>query len=365
MISSPFTHLFIEAVDVWLFRDGRPFDASSYHRAESMFPPYPTVIQGALRTYELLRRDVNLNDPQAVQSAVGTADDMQELKLRGPFVAKRVNGLLTRYFPQPADAFSVNGPKSPDRSYIRPASPPAALPAGVQTNLPAESLNPIGFDDPLTKGESRLWVAEEELIKYLRGETAEAVKAETLFMTEPHIGIGIESSRKTTRDGALYEVEFIRPLTGVGLSVEMQGYSGWPINGTLALGGESRMGFYSVQPALTPLLNSGHKITGTFKVYFATPACFELGWQPKNWNQFFEGQVKLISAALTGFDSVGGFDYALRQHKPARRYVPAGSVYYFETDQEVSIKPSVLENGMTDEGIGMGFGQIILEEYHV
>ncbi|HXG18262.1 MAG TPA: type III-B CRISPR module-associated Cmr3 family protein, partial [Methylomirabilota bacterium] len=43
-------YLFLEAIDVWLFRDGRPFDARSDHRAESLFPPYPSVMQGAIRS---------------------------------------------------------------------------------------------------------------------------------------------------------------------------------------------------------------------------------------------------------------------------------------------------------------------------
>ena len=52
--------LFLEAVDVWLFRDGRPFDAGQDHSAVSRFPPYPTVIQGAIRSHHLVQTGVNL-----------------------------------------------------------------------------------------------------------------------------------------------------------------------------------------------------------------------------------------------------------------------------------------------------------------
>lgn len=359
MSSEEFTHLFLEAVDVWLFRDGRPFDAASYHRAESMFPPYPTVIQGALRTYELVRRGIDLNDPVAVEEAVGTAEKLAGLKLRGPFVARRKNGAITRYYPQPADAVSI----SDKPNWIRPASRPEKPPADVRTNLPIP-LDLLGFRDPLSKGENNLWLSEQNLIDYLRGADVKAVCTEELYDTDPRLGIGIERSCKTTRDGALYEVEFIQPAPGVGLWVEMQGYSGWPEMGTLRLGGESRAAFFSQQPQAASFPQPKAEMSHPFKVYFATPACFSAGWLPKRWENFFDGTVTLEAVAIPGFESMGGFDYARQQHKPARRYVPAGSVYYFKPAKDsVSIKQSALEMGMTEEGAGMGFGQIILEEY--
>src|SRR5690606_5208459 len=80
--------LFLEPVDVWLFRDGRPFDALSDHRAESIFPPYPTVMQGAIRSHHLVVKGVDLSDRAAIEAAVGTATDFKGLRLRGPFIAK-------------------------------------------------------------------------------------------------------------------------------------------------------------------------------------------------------------------------------------------------------------------------------------
>lgn len=46
--------LFIRPVDVWLFRDGKPFDAASDHRARSLFPPYPSTMQGVIRSKALV-----------------------------------------------------------------------------------------------------------------------------------------------------------------------------------------------------------------------------------------------------------------------------------------------------------------------
>jgi CRISPR-associated protein Cmr3 len=63
--------LFLEALDVWLFRDGRPFDAGSDHRARSLFPPYPTVIQGVIRSHQVVVTGADPRDPAAIRAAVG------------------------------------------------------------------------------------------------------------------------------------------------------------------------------------------------------------------------------------------------------------------------------------------------------
>lgn len=44
---------FIEADDVLMFRDGRPFTAGESHVIQSLFPPSPLTLQGALRSYIL------------------------------------------------------------------------------------------------------------------------------------------------------------------------------------------------------------------------------------------------------------------------------------------------------------------------
>jgi len=115
--------LFLEPLDVWLFRDGRPFDAGSDHRAESLFPPYPTVIQGAGRSHHLTVQDVDLRDKDGITASVGTATDVLGLRLRGPFLERREEGTIVRYYPQPADAGQPAPPQAQAR-LATGASPP-------------------------------------------------------------------------------------------------------------------------------------------------------------------------------------------------------------------------------------------------
>ncbi|MCL6645686.1 MAG: CRISPR-associated protein Cmr3 [Dehalococcoidia bacterium] len=348
-------HIFLQPLDVWLFRDGRPFDAGSDHRAESRFPPYPSVMQGVIRSHHLVVRGVDLRDPKAIEQAVGTADDLRGLRLRGPFLACReTGGRIVRYFPQPADAVTVDK----DTHTLRPASAPREPDAGVHTSAPTPLL--LGLDDEPTKGEGGLWLDEDALRSYLRGGTVAGVPSAELFARESRFGIGIEPGNRVTCEGALYEAEFIRPCPGVGLLVEVEGYDGWPERGTVRIGGEGRGAvFEQVSPAPWP--SPPDPLPARFAVYFATPAFFDGGWQPVGcaWDRYFEGEVRLLAAAVGRYESVGGYDLAAGRHKPARRYVPAGSVYYFAAAGEARLRPV---RAVTDFGAAMGFGQILIEE---
>lgn len=354
--------LFLQPVDVWLFRDGRPFDAGSAHRAESMFPPYPTVIQGAIRTHQLtLDTSINLGDKskenkKKIADRVGGPDDFGKLRLRGPFLARREKGKLVRYFPQPADAI-VNGKSVKFAGYSE------NIPDTLKTSQPLSVT--IGLKDKSGKQAEPLWLSQPALVAYLAGESVEGVEADELFERENRTGIGIGAGR-VVNEGMLYEAGFIRPKKDVGLLVEMEGYTEpeWQKPGVLHLGGEKRMAYFSSEPVdpFPPV----QKATGRFKVFFATPAYFENGWKPTAWEKFFAAKVELVAAAINHYEIVGGFNWAVdpegsSAHRPARRFVPAGSVYYFKGIAQLN--PDLIQQAITDIGAEIGFGQTIIKEW--
>ncbi|MCS7011115.1 MAG: type III-B CRISPR module-associated protein Cmr3, partial [Anaerolineales bacterium] len=70
-----------------------------------------------------------------------------------------------------------------------------------------------------------------------------------------------------------------------------------------------------------------------------------------------------VAAAVNRYECLGGYDWAKDAHKPALRYVPAGSVYYFESQGTVFLTKQVLEtNAIADKGAQIGFGQIFIQE---
>ena len=353
-------YLFLEPIDVWLFRDGRPFDSGSDHRAESLFPPFPSVIQGAIRSHHLVVQKVNLHDREAIKAAIGTATCYKDLRIRGPFLARRDDSCaVTRYLPAPADATTLC--KEPEH-WIRPASPPGKEPR-LRTSAPTPRL--LGLDDKPAKGETGGWLTEDDLRRYLAGATVPVIEDKKLFQRESRPGIGIESGRRVAREGALYEVEFIRPYPQVGLYLEVEGYEGWPSRGELRLGGEGHGArFHQVERGLS-WPSAPDPLPERFKLYLATPTFFREGWRPAEWGRFFEGHVELVAAAIGRYQSIGGFDMAGGSDKAARRYVPAGSVYYFRCrdSKPARLQPSLIQNAITDEGAEIGFGQVVIEEW--
>jgi CRISPR-associated protein Cmr3 len=72
MSNNEMKHLFIEPLDVWLFRNGRPFNSQEDHTAQGTFPPFPSTMQGILRTHHLALHGINIYDQTAVTGHVGT-----------------------------------------------------------------------------------------------------------------------------------------------------------------------------------------------------------------------------------------------------------------------------------------------------
>jgi|DewCreStandDraft_2_1066082.scaffolds.fasta_scaffold00456_30 CRISPR-associated protein Cmr3 len=356
--------LFLEAVDVWLFRDGRPFDAGADHRAISMFPPYPSVVQGAIRSYHLVVRGVDWRSPQAIAEAVGTADNFGSLRMRGPFVARNEGDTVGRYFPLPADAVPDGESKLYRPLHPRPLGETPRVRVSAPPDLAALLWPPTGVDSGRDQPDQ--WLHEDELLKYLRGEPAAATAGHTLFAREHRTGVSLDSATRTAGEGLLYHVEFIRPQPGVGLWVEVNGYEGWPAEGLVSLGGEGRSARF--RRLRTPLgwPAPPDPLPQRFKVYFATPAYFGGGWRPRgSWASFFTGAgtVTLQAVALRGYETVGGFDLAGNRPKPARRYVPAGSVYYFTVDGQMRLNPNLLNGAITELWPEVGFGQVIIGEW--
>lgn len=355
--------LFIEPVDVWLFRDGHPFNAGTDHRARSLFPPYPSVIQGVIRSHHLVVRGVDLSNSQAIEESVGTATDYRDLRLRGPFVARRKNGRIVRYFPAPLDAVLRDDDK------LHPLTPAKKTPEGIKTSAPTPYL--LWNDGEPKKPEGRMWLSEKALRQYLNGQPVKPTWERALFLREDRLGIGLDDATRTTAEsdaggGLLYEAEFVRVQKDVGLEVEVEGLSGldkWLPHGVLRMGGEGHGGRYepsnsSEWPTIPDPLPT------RFKVYFATPTFFTEGWQPETWTRFFTGEVKLKAAAVGRYQSIGGFDVAAGQQKAARRYVPAGSVYYFECQDEARLQETLVNRAITDAGAEIGFGQVIIRRWN-
>lgn len=357
--------MFIEPNDVLLFRDGKPFMAGEDHRARSLFPPTPFSMQGVVRSKVLFDRGVSPYDyahaatpgAQALMQEIGgVGSGYGQLRLRGPFVAKRNASGVMRYVPLPADVVKAGDD-------YRPVKPVADHPFG--SNQPT-GLLPVWTrtDQPLK--EARGWLAEQVVItRYAQGLTLgknDVTDESELLVREPRFGIALDYTPRRPQEGMLYQMEFLRLREGVGLLLEVDGIDPFAPQGFLQVGGEARAATYEVLQTPLPALASTNPLPGQFKVILLTPAWFTGGWQPQdgNWSQFFDGKVALVAVALARAQAIGGAFADDRQRagnfqKPMRRFIPAGSVFFFEGDGSVAYHGAPFTETPPGEG---DFGQI-------
>lgn len=355
--------VFIEPNDVLLFRDGKPFVAGEDHRARSFFPPTPFTMQGLVRAKVLFDSRVNLIDyahgapsAQDVIQKIGTpSGSYGRLRLRGPFIVRRSNdGRITRYFPLPADVVRGDG----KLVSVKPLFDSVFI-----DNRPVEGLRPLWARTHEPLQEIRGFLAEEEFQKYLQGQEFSITEESDLVLREPRFGIALDYNRRSTQEERIYQMEFLRLREGVGLLLEVDGIEPFePSKGFLQIGGEARPAYYEVlskplEPL--PLLNP---LPRRFKVILLTPAWFTGGWQPQggSWEQFFTGNVQLVSAAISRAQSIGGafVDDVQRRgnfQRTMRRFVPPGSVFFFESDGGATMKNRPFTETPDHEG---DFGQI-------
>jgi CRISPR-associated protein Cmr3 len=369
--------LMIQPHDVLLFRDGKPFSAGTDIRARSLFPPTPFTLQGTIRARILFSSGVSPADyvqgttpaAQQLRNLIGSPQGSYgQLRLRGPFLAKQENGQWVRYFPLPADVVCLKG----IYTLLQPLKDPP-----WRSNLPDHFQTPwIRTTEHLK--EARGWISEEVLRAYLEGKAPQEVHEESEFVEREHrLGIAMERTRRTVRESYLYLAEFLRLKEDVAFWVDVEGLSETDLGGKrgfLQLGGEARAADYQVQdPAVGSLLTPPNPLPRRFKVVLLTPAWFSGGWQPQNgnWGQFFSGSVRLVSAIIPRYQAIGGayVDDGRRKgafQKPMRRFVPAGSVYFFEHDGAASWarKPfTETPSGEGDYG-QIGFGTCLIGEWN-
>lgn len=360
--------IFIEPSDVLLFRDGRPFSAGEGHRARSLFPPTPNTIQGVIRSKVLADRCGRYQQykdgcnscseqntctiPQEIgRPASAGQGSYGDMHLKGALIAKYHYSKLTAYFPIPADIVQVKNKDNPNADpkleYLQPLQQPLPgkndltynlLPLWTNETQPVEAI--AGY-----------WT-HQDLCNYLLGEYPKSfTKINELYEKEARFGIEVDNSKQTVQEGKLYQTEFVRCQQDIGLYVEIEGIkqlSNEPDSeaGLIAVGGENRAASYKKLSGIDwedfeQRLSDRLKQSDGFKLYLATSTIFDSehkqGWLPKWINpktlsgQYRGVSVHLVAAALGRYQTIGGWDVAYNRHKPTRRAVCAGSVYYFTT----------------------------------
>lgn len=335
----------INAIDTLFFRDSKPFSMGEETWADGLFPPYPSVIYGALRSVYFA------NHIEELEKANETNDSTENLQIKS--INFKVGNDI--YFPLPLDCVRDKNGGERDKNKVFPLHIDK-LPQNSFTNIPCKSV--------LTAGNFKVEnisdgiVRKSALENYLKltVDNFSIFEFSDYVIPEPKIGIACSSETHSSEEGKLYRVDMKRLESEKGgklsVIVDFEGLD-LPESGMMKLGGEGKAVSYRKYSDNIEIAYPEFKDdTKCFKLVLTTPAIFKNGWFPERVNKDKELKLKLLTAAIGKPINIGGFDMKRRMPKPMFKAVPAGSVYYFE-----------LQEGIIGDVIDIFHGKAI-SDYH-
>lgn len=389
----------LDALDTLFFKDGKPFSMGEDTWADGIFPPPPSVLYGALRTQYLSANsslDIN-NIQQETESLEITQIYYKLLDKKEETSHNRLSA--SNFLPLPADLVerdpkieqrentdsdflkllaSLKRKEEKSKNYETRRLPVKKLDEKVVTS--SENLSAFPFwtePNSIVEQVKNGFIDANDLWQYLANPDMLKFKAKKLddyLRVEPKTGIKRNRHTRTTSDdGDLYRVG-MRRASGFQIEVsfkELPDYKFFSSENqyaTLKLGAEGKIAH--VRPREYNLLTPPKGLSGQlFRMYLATPVIILTDAQenriyPKV--DFFDESVSCIGAAIYKPYFLGGFDMKERRPKPMYKVVPAGSVFYYRSANEINFDKiqgmKVSEVG-SKEGFGIAyFGKLNLEE---
>lgn len=397
--------IFIEPTEPLLFRTGRPFSAGENNFAESIFPPTPETLQGAVRAAIAVHWGQEQEPPMSNLSYIFEEEELYKLigrriSERDTYGQFRITGLalgrrhpdthkIERLFPAPAHIIRATLKDQSNRTFqqlvlLQPEErepDTTNMPSGKALLFPnLHGYKTVGKAEPLTD-----WLTPLGLRAVLQGDLPleddkYMLKSDAIYIYEPRLGIGMHNERKTTKEGYLYQIQMIRMQPGCGFVIDIalgeEQYSNTEMSpaheqqrdaalglaflktGWLTLGGEQRAAHFTVLTPQQSVEEDGITYTKPGNLlYFATPSYFKQGWLPKDSALF---SSRLTTAAINRYQPIGG--WYLTPHnaggggKIMRRCIPAGSVYFF--DEEFTVN-----RPLTEYGWQIGYGIVYTGEW--
>lgn len=372
--------LLIRPISTQFYRDGLPFDAGQDTESTTLFPPYPRTFYGALRAQGFAMAPNSLAGPlDKYDQHLGSTTAFGEMRIKGPLLTLLGEGMDRdgeMYLPFPADVPCHK--KSEELVQLVPSSAAMSTQKNCGWDLTIPGLRPLVRADssarvdaePLEEMPLSSFLPSGWLGMYLTGglagQEAREFKSEqvrSIVREEYRIGIARDNATRTAREGMLYRARHFRledrlhrQRAGFWLLLQNAPQS-FPKNGIIRLGGESRPAAYVTLDAAVsrpPWYSFSRDAvvgrivrSGRFKAFLITPALFEQGAVPDccmnsasgvhlDFKSPHPGGVtfKLVGAAISKEQPVGGWDIKGKQPKELRPAVPAGSVYFFEAEDK-------------------------------
>ncbi|OAT80419.1 type III-B CRISPR module-associated protein Cmr3 [Desulfotomaculum copahuensis] len=350
------------AMDTFFFRDASPFNAGEGGQtgARSMFPPFMSTLQGAVRITLAAERGWAPERPEEWPPELGTPDDLGRVELRGPYLLKG-EVLL---FPMSLHILHKEDPAGGKGTYAR-LKPGEEVKCDLgRVRLPV-SQNSLSGAKPLEDA----WLDVEGMQDVLNGGlpgSNHVYRTDRLWREENRVGIERDKKSRTAAEKKLYSCVHIRPQKELVLAVLVSGIpEDWhPGAGRVVrLGGEGRMARVEVKrqgvelPDAPELKPAGGVVR--FTVTLITPGRYAVEKMPEVIRKGPPGVPgECVSACIGKLLTVGGWDSLKRRSRPAEPVIPAGSTWFFEANE--SDLAEIMSLHRKTDGTNWGYGQMLL-----
>ena len=362
------TRHFIEPLDVLFLRGNKLFgDPGSF--SDSLMPPRPSVVAGALRSALLAHKDIDLvcfGRGAVENDELGTPERPGPFAVTAFHLARKQGAQVEPLFQLPADLIvkkDIGDGQSKGKNKVPAvqALRPARL-SGAVLSSQATSAVPVLAERQRGKPDQGWWLTAEGWSRHLNGETVDAprywLREESLWGTETRVGVGLDAIRRRAADGQLFSVGAVSlhkagqagQAHDIGFLAETVGAC-FPSSLALRFGGDGRCALSRQVDADIPEIDSeAIARERRCRLILTTPGVFTRGWLPTGAQ--VEGGADLgfnlhgVKARITctivpRAETVSGFDLAKRMPKPAHRAAAVGSVYWLE---DVEATPEALRN---------------------
>ncbi|MCY4470244.1 MAG: hypothetical protein OXC08_16135 [Thiotrichales bacterium] len=354
---------FIEPLDVLFLRGNKLFgDPGSF--GESLVPPWPSVVAGAVRSALLAARGYDFaafaRGEIAGDAELGTPDVPGTFTVTAFDVACRhAGGGVETLHRVPAD-LGIRADVAERGGVTARRIVPQPLFDGIGSSARTASLAVLG-ERERGKQVSGQWLSSEGWRTHLAGLDIDPqrhlVPSTSLWALDTRTGIALDAVKRAATTGALFTSQAVAMRKrehavaeqdgrdcaqsfDVGFLVEIAGAT-LPDAITLRFGGDGRAALAVRQTAGDAPRHSDYDAIvrdGRCRMILTTPGLFEGGWRPTgsaagNGALPFElhgVSGRIVCAAVPRAEVVSGFDLARRCPKPAERVAPYGSVYWLD-----------------------------------
>lgn len=353
----------IEPLDTLFFKDGKPFSMGDDSWADGVFPPAPSVIYGALRSWILA------NSPEV--NIENVIDETSDLELHDLYYSIGGSNVL----PLPND-YGENKEKDKQEQFEekkggfinveRFVLKTSKQSTSVQNKLIVYNPN----KEYILKAVKNAYISKDNFVQYLKnGQSINKISAKVIENeTEPKIGIKRTNQTLAAEEGNLYRVGMNR-LPDLKFIVRAKSkYLNPEYEKFIKLGGEGKIVVVddflkSRKGAKTINIKTGIT-TKHLLVYLATPAIF-MNKTP-DLKKHLGLDAELLASSVGKALNIGGFDMKAGKPKPMYKAVPAGSVYFFELEQEIDVdefQGRKISDELSQQGFGIAyFGTFKIEE---